>query len=184
MGMPLDVFVRGGTTTTAWDLEKQRQYAQSDELRAAQDRRYQAIEDAKGKPNIAAGMLSRQLLGRGNPLTVIEYVYGDSALNQECLAEIAVAAKVDNPDESEMVLLLVCPYCLRRTGRMDDSQVVIRESHRKFWLDTKKARLWRNHVDGSVHPLAGNITLADRVKCTALGCTWRFRIDDGKLREC
>jgi hypothetical protein len=184
MGLPLAVFVKGGTTTEAWDRAKKRQYAQSDELRAAQDRRYDAIEESKGKPNVAAGMLSRELLGRGNPKIVIEYVYGDSALNRDCLGELCMAQKVDNPDESEMVLLLVCPYCLHRTGRMEDSQVVIRESHRAFWLDDSKKRIWVNPVDGSVHPLAGNITLRDRVQCGALGCTWAFRIDDSKLREC
>ncbi len=184
MGVPIDVFVRGGTTSDAWDQQKARQYAQSDALRAAQDGRYQAIDEAQGKPNIATGMLSRQLLSRANPKVVIEYVYGDAALNRECLAEIALAPLPDNPDESEMVLVLVCPHCLKRTGRMDDSQVMIRESHRKFWLDDTKKRVWHNHADGSVHMLAGNVTLKDRVKCTALGCAWAFRIDDSKLREC
>jgi hypothetical protein len=184
MGMPLAVFVKGGTTTNSWDVEKKKQYAQSEALRAHQDRQYEAVADSKGKPNIAAGLLSRELLGRGNPKVVIEYVYGDAALTQECLAELCMAQKVDNPDESEMVFVLVCPHCLKRTGRMDDSQVVIRESHRQFWLDDTKKRLWHNPFDGSVHPLAGNITLKDRVQCAALGCTWAFRIDDSKLREC
>jgi hypothetical protein len=183
MGLPLEMFVKGGTTTSAWDREKQEQYARSDALRAHQDRQYDAIHSAQDKPNIAAGMLSHELLGRGNPKVVIEYVYGDSALNRECLAELCMAPKVDNPDESEMVLVLVCPRCLQRTGRQDDSQLVIRESHRKFWLDDTKKGTWLNGVDGSVHPIAGTITLADRVKCPALGCTWAFRIDDSKLRE-
>lgn len=184
MGMPLAVFVKGGTTSDAWDQEKKRQYAESDARRAHQDNVQQAVADAQGKPNIATGLLSHQLLSRGNPKIVIEYVYGDAALNRECLAELALAPLPDNPDESEMILALVCPHCLKRTGRQDDSQLMIRESHRKFWLDDTKKRIWHNDVDGSVHMLAGNITLADRVKCPALGCSWAFRIDDSKLKEC
>jgi hypothetical protein len=182
-GVPLAAFVKGGTTTSAWDIEKQKLYAQSKELREHQDRQRQAIDDAAGKPNIRAALLSQNLMSRANPKVVIEYVYGDSALNRECLCEIATAPRADKPDEQDMILVLVCPRCLARTGRMDDAQIMIRESHRKFWVDYSKGRVWVNPVDGSVHTLCGNVTLKDKVSCSALGCTWRFAIEDSKLKE-
>lgn len=182
MGVPLAVLVRGGTTSSAWDQEKLRQYAQSEALRAHQDSQFAAVEGAQGKPNIAAGMLSRELLGRGNPKVVIEYCYRDSVLNRECLAEVVVVPKVDS-DEQELALVLVCPKCLERTGRMDDSQCIIRQSNRMFWLDTTKPSMWVNPMTGAAHAVAGTITLNDKVQCSALGCTWRFTIEASKLWE-
>lgn len=177
-------FVRGGTTSSAWDAEKARLHHESDQRRAHQDKQYDAIDAAQGSLDTKAAMLSRgSVNSRTNPKVVIEYVYNDSVLNREALCEVAMVPHPEDSSQPDMILVLVCPRCLERTGRQDDAQLVIRESHRKFWLDTDKASIWYNPIDGSVHNLAGTITVQDRCQCSALGCQWAFRIDDSKLRE-
>lgn len=182
-GVPLTVIVKGGTSTSAWDRQKAEQYRQSDELRAHQDRQRQAVAEAQGQPNVRAALLSRQLLSPTNPKVVIVYKGRDSALDRDCLCELVLSPRAD-ADEDEMILVLVCPKCLERTGRMDDSQVIIRSSHKRMHLDTSRAGAWINPLDGQVHHLAGEITIDEKCKCDAVGCTWRFAIEASKLKEC
>lgn len=189
-GLPIDAWVKGGTTTQAWDNEQKMLDAQSDYLRDHQDRQYQAIEDAQEHGGAIASMFSRKLLHQGNPKVVIEYVYNDRALNRECLAEIYTFPREDDPTDVAMGLVVVCPRCLERTGRQDKSQLQIRSDIREFYLRPStdpdfpaELRIWVNPFDGQPHQIAGTITTRDAIKCTALGCNWKFRIDDSKLRE-
>lgn len=190
-GVPIDVFVKGGTTTTHWDNEQKALAAQSEELRAHQDAQRAEVVRARREGGAIASLLSMQLASQGNPKVLIEYVYRDSALNRECIGELAQLPDSERPGENDLALILVCPYCLKRTGRQDQSQLMIRHSVRPFdvrWsteLDyPQDKRHWVNPLDGSFHNIAGLVTTRDRVKCDALGCSFRFRIDDSQLREC
>ncbi len=189
-GAPLDMFVKGGTTSSAWDEEQKRLAAQSDYLRQHQDQQFQAIEDAGEQGGALAGMLSFQLDQPGSPKVIIEYCYRDSALNRECIAQIARVAHPSDPSQPDLALIVVCPYCLHRTGRQDQSQILIRKSVREFFIRPstdpdfpEQKKHWINPVDGTFHHVAGTVTTKDAIRCQALGCTFRFRIDDSKLRE-
>lgn len=189
-GLPIDAWVRGGTTTQKWDEEQKQLDAQSDYLRDHQDKQYQAVADAETHGGAIAGMFSQQLLHRGNPKVVIEYCYRDSALNRDCLAELYTLPSESNPGEIVLGLVIVCPRCLQRTGRQDKSQLNIRTDIREFYLRSstdpdypEDKRIWVNPMDGQPHQIAGTITTRDAIKCPALGCTWKFRIDDSKLKE-
>lgn len=174
--------VRGGTTTAAWDEYKKRQYAQSDALRAHQDAQHKAVVEAGQTPGVTSALLSFNFSSAGNPKVHLEYVFRDSALNRDCVAEIMATPRPDNPKEPDLALVMICLECLKRTGRQDDSQLLIRSSVRKFWLDETKAGPWVDQL-GRLWHIAGTITTADRIQCDARGCTYRFRIDDSKVRE-
>lgn len=184
-GLP-DVFVKGGTTTGEWDRQKAQQYKQSDELRAHQDKQRQAVRHAAEKGGAVTGLLSYQLMAPTNPKVVIEFCYNDSALNRECLSELAMQPDPLNPGRVHLVLVLVCPKCLKRTGRQDDAQVMIHSAKKEFHLtmfaEGDPRQHWHSHVDGSYHRLAGTVHTVDRCKCDALGCDWEFQISDSKLR--
>jgi hypothetical protein len=173
-------FVRGGTTTAKWDEYKKRQYHQSERHRAHQDTQRAAVQEAAKTPGISSALLSFNLGGPANPKVHLEYVYRDSALNRDCVAEVL---SMPNPEGGEeLALVMVCLECMKRTGRQDDSQLLIRESVRKFWLDTSKAGHWVDQL-GHFWQIAGTITTAGRIHCDARGCTYRFQIDDSKVRE-
>jgi len=178
-GIPLDVFVKGGTTSTRHDEEKKRQYARSDEARRHQDKQKSAVAASSGHPGIASALVSHSLQSAANPQVVLTYKAKDHALEQDAICNIVLHPN----DEGDlgMILVLVCPECLRRTGRQDDSQVMIKDWHRQFWLDNTRKGVWQNHVDGSIVKIAGTVTTRDICSCTALGCSWRFRIEDSEL---
>lgn len=174
-GVPLTSFVKGGSTTAAWDAEKKRFYKEAETRRAHQDHQREGVRWAAGRQDAAAGLLSLQLSGQGNPKVCLIYKGKDSALDQHCLCEVAITGP------EKMLLALVCPKCLERTQRMEDSQVIIRSEHRTFWLDPTRAALWVDPQSGLSYQLAGTITTADLLSCSALGCDWKFRIDNSEL---
>lgn len=180
-----DGFVRGGTTTLAWDLSRQELAQQADRRRAQQDNRIAAIESARRNPQsgVMAALLSMQLGSHRNPVIVLTYKARDSAMDQECIADLVVVSRDGEPGETDLAFVVVCPKCLERTGRQDQSQVLVRQSVRHFWLDETKARQWFNERYGDYYRVAGNVTTKEAVKCDALGCNWRFRIDDSVLQE-
>jgi hypothetical protein len=186
-GAPMDAFVKGGTTSTAWDREKKKQYEQSKARRAHQDRQRAAVAFAGRHSGVSGALLTMDLgAGAAKPKVVLTYKAKDQALEQECLAEIALTAASPeaaavSDDVVGMILVVVCPKCLERTGEQDDSQIMIKSWHREFWLDETKKSVWVNSVDGSVHQIAGTVTAKDLMRCSALGCEWKFRIDESKL---
>ena len=174
-GIPVNVFVKGGTTTQKWDEEKKRFYAETDRRQAHQDGQRAAVASAAGRPDTKSALLSLQLTGAGNPKVCLTYKARDHALERQAICEVAVLSA------TEMILVIVCPQCLQRTQRQADSQLVIKNQHREFWLDGTRAALWVDPASGMTHRLAGTITTRDLLSCNALGCTWKFRIEDSML---
>lgn len=181
-GVPMGL-VKGGTTSSAWDQRVAKHHAQSDRLRSHYDWQRDQIARAANSPNERAAMMSLNMLSTESPKVVLTYKYRDSALDRECICQLAMAPNPDDPGTQGMILVLVCPKCLERHGRQDDAQLQIKDWHRQFWLDDTKKSVYVNPHDGSVHQIAGTITSADAMTCSALGCTWRFRIDNSKLYE-
>lgn len=173
-GVPLDMFVKGGTTTAKWDAEKQKFYRETEARRGHQDRQREAVKWAAGRADTKGSLLSLQLAGPDNPKVCLIYKARDAVLEQQCLCDLAVTGE-------GLLLALVCPKCLERTSRMDDSQVLIRSEHREFWLDQSRAGTWIDPNSGLSYPVAGTITTKDRLSCSALGCNWQFRIDNSEL---
>lgn len=178
-----DIFVKGGTTSLAWDLQQQQLDAQGDAARAAQDRRRQAVTEAASSQDTVASLVSLEFGSDRHPIIVLTYVKKDSALNQECQCELLLSPLPDDPSKFEMTLTLVCPRCLERTGRQSRSTSMIRSTVREFYLDATKAGHWVHPMTGQFFQLAGTVTTRDAISCDAVGCTWRFRIDDSKLYE-
>jgi hypothetical protein len=174
-GVPVGTFVKGGTTSSQWDAQKQRFYAETEKRRAHQDAQRSAAASAPGRPNRKGALMSLQLSGPGNPKVCLTYKAKDSALDRQCLCEIALH------EGDKMILALVCPRCLERTQRMDDSQVIVRSEHREFWLDSSRAGAWVDPNSGLAYQLAGTVTTRDLLSCSALGCDWKFRIENSIL---
>lgn len=178
-GVP-EAFVKGGTTSSAWDRQKARQYAESDARRAYQDRQRRAVKRGAQMPNVMAGLLSKQLSHPANMKVVLKYKAPDSALDQDCICELIRHPVPDDPTKQGLILALVCPECTKRTGREDDAQCIIRSWVREFWLDERPG-IYIDPLTGIQVNVAGTITTRDKVSCPALGCSWKFRIDNSEL---
>ncbi|NIR82910.1 MAG: hypothetical protein GWO40_05465 [Gammaproteobacteria bacterium] len=178
-GVPMGTFVKGGTTTSAWDKYKARQYKQSDAHRRHQDRQRDAVKAASRSSGVRAALHSMQLSRPDNPRVCLLYKARDSALDRQSICEL-VRTPTDQ-DEQAFTLVLVCPKCLERTGRQDDAQIMVNSMNKRMWLDESKRALWVDQESGMSYMLAGTITTGELCHCTALGCDWKFRIDDSVL---
>lgn len=180
----VDVLVKGGTTSLAWDQEKARQRASADARRQLQDRQ-QAAAEAQG-----ARLYSHKLFDKQVGRTVLEYRMGrtrDSILKLYCIAEVFLL-----PLETgfEYAFTMECPKCIGRGSHPEDAIMLVRQSNRDFVFDMtpadkggKRFAAWLDPDTGESVILAGSITTKDRIRCAALGCEWSVRIDDNVVVE-
>jgi len=172
-----DIFVKGGTTTSAWDNQLAQQRADTEARRAHQDAEY---AQSKATPH-EARMQSMKLGGsQSSAMAVLALKHAkDNIFLDWIICEV-----IDQGDE--LALNMACPRChAKNPGHEPD--MLIRQSNRSWWLDPKPPkwmrevgsdRVWVNPKDGSTYVVAGSVHTQDWIKCTGLGCTWTFKIDD------
>jgi hypothetical protein len=188
-GLPLDMFVRGGTSSSANDkriaelkFESQRRREVADQERAIAQ---VPVEQGGGKlftnkltddPDVEQAYVElRFVTARGEPV----YHNGEEV---KCLADITVL------DADELAIIMVCPSCFSKTNvPLDQCQIRIRQSNKRFELDTSKAGeliLWVEGRDilgkAIVKPYrsAGLIRECERFQCD---CGWSARIVNNKV---
>lgn len=193
-------FVKGGTTSAREDERVAALHADTHRRRAMEDSRFRAARahaphDLKQLRNtgISARMNQMSLGGADSHAMVVLGLKHkkDNQILDWITCEISVqGAEAD----AELLLIICCPQCVFRHGRHpQDSQLTIRQSNRKFYLDQRtrnerqpNAKLgfcagepWVNPSDpDEVITVAGMVTTEDWIKCPNLGCSWEFKIDD------
>lgn len=186
-----DAFVKGGTTSSKWDMEKQKQYAQSADGRQQMDRWGRAVRtgEFQAGPNDAvekgakAMVASLRLEQEASPKLLLRYKTGDRSVFQEVLSELVVGLRDESTGEAtDSAFVMLCMKCHSRGGRQDDSQLIVRRSHRHFDVKPFTAgsleSLYVNPKTGAVYNIVGAVTAQDVLTCTALGCGAKYRIDE------
>lgn len=195
-------WVKGGTTSARYDEQIARQKADADRRRSEEDHRRVL---AKRHPAddvqrvIKTGTSARQreitLGGAGHALVVLGVKHPkDNQILDWQVCEIVVPM---GESEQEMVLCMVCMRCIFTLHRSaQEAQTKIQNSHRAFSLDQRKREnrkpnphlgfcagdVWVNPRDpNEVVTVAGMVTTHSWLTCDALGCGWRFRIDDSVI---
>jgi hypothetical protein len=187
-GVPLGI-VKGGTTSFRYDQEMKKKAAEAEARRNAEEERFQAArEGVQGTEEglVAARLGNYSMVNNTTPRLVLFYMNKDGSIRQECKSEITML-----PDPLggplDMMFALVCPKCLERGLPQGECQIMVRNSHRKFWLDTTKAGVivLRDPFAGVPDPVivSGTVTVEDRVKCSNYNCTWSVKIDNSKVWE-
>lgn len=176
--LPIDMFVKGGTTRSSYDALLASQKADADRRRAIQDSKFRA---AKADPT-SARMMSMKLGGQSASAMVVLALKHpkDNVFLDWILCEVI------QHGEDELVLNMACPRChAKNPGNEPDFK--IHQSNRSWWLDPRPPRwmrdigtdrIWLNPKDQSTVTVAGSVTTQDWIRCPGLGCTWTFKIDD------
>jgi hypothetical protein len=179
MGLPLGMFIKGGTTTIAHDnavaeykLDVARRRAVADQERAAAQRPVEeggAIVHTNKLTDSPDANVAHVLLKYLTPQGEQKYANGNEF---QCLGDIVMVS------ETELALILVCPGCMERGMPMDLCQIKINQSNRKWELDTRKAGELIMFDD---HPYrsAGEIMDCERFSCSQ--CGWAARIDKNRV---
>ncbi len=171
---PMATWMRGGgTRTSAYEAELAKQKQASAQARAIEDARRKKAEDGSDEAK-----QYRHVMG-GNkafPGIVLEFKHPkDNVVLDYISCELSAA------EDGSLILVMACIWCYHRTG--DASNITIRQSHRRFELDTRRqGEIWVNPKNPQdIVTLAGTIHLTERVTCP--GCAKQFRIDDSVVRE-
>jgi DNA-directed RNA polymerase subunit RPC12/RpoP len=165
---PMAAWVKGGTTTLKYDLDQEREHAEAEARRDAQDAQQQIVRQNPTE----ARMHSMKLGGRSTSTMIvlgIRHPKDNQILwwqtcelsmqpNDElhCMqcghhweptgthAGLTACPKCQSQmlkhvhHDPELVLQMVCMRCWQRGVRMDKAQMQIRQSHRMFWLNEKR----------------------------------------------
>lgn len=182
-GMPMQVFVRGGTTSWAHDKMMAQQRA-DDEQRRQESDADRALAKNPGENATAHMYESAFGTPQQHPVVLLTVVGsgGDVKLDKskpvQVLADIFVG---DNPeDPRDLALNMCCPYCWSRGTPLGRCQFKVRQSNRFWALDSKGAGELLA-FNGQVYQGAGTVMDSERIKCPQ--CSWTFRINKNRIYE-
>ena len=190
-GVPLASFVRGGTPTMAHERAVAEQEADAEKRRdiAAEERRIARVPIEQGGGKIyqtrftenssipQAYVLLDYLTARGEPMMYMGAPW-------QCLADLTSAGETVATDgfgkhNLEMTLHIVCPGCIGKGTPQGQAQLRIRQSNKRWVLDTKSAGM-PILFEGQAYRSAGRIVECERFRCDK--CGWEARIYDNKVR--
>jgi len=179
MGLPVGMFVKGGTPSTAETNRIARDRIDAEKRRAVDDKE-KVLEAVGGahmyrnkftqRPDLEkACVLLRYLTPGGAPAY-------DCGMPIECLADVVLG--MDPAMPYELTLIIVCPVC-KESKPQDQCQIQIRQSNRHWELDTSKAGELIM-FEGRPYKSAG-IVNSERFACGSCN-RWSARICDNKVR--
>ncbi len=120
------------------------------------------------------------MMDNGSPRVVFFYLNKDKSVRQRGVGDV-----VGTPD-GDMLFTMVCPKCLERGESHGSSQVMVKNSHRKWGIDTRSQGKTVQLLDPDGVPfyvkVCGAIWVNDIVKCSNVNCTWAVRIGVDKER--
>lgn len=183
-GVAPTVIMKGGTTSSRYDNELAKKNADAEKRRQHQDTQMAIAQKQGGADGSIARLGSHKLLNSDSPRLLLQYLNRDRSVRQECISEITHINGA-NQGELDMMFSLVCPKCLERGVPQGESQLFVKNSHRKFHLDTRKAGPRRVESAFGIQVLlvCGTVSVDDVVRCSNFNCTWAVRIDDSKVLE-
>lgn len=169
---PMASWMRGGTMTSAYELQLKQQEHEAKKARALEDSRRKAAEqnpdNAKQHKHVVGG-------NKAFPGIVLEV---REPRDNKVLDYIE--CELTAQEDGSLALIIACFSCYQKTGR--NEQLTIRQNHRHFELDLRRSgELWVNPKNPQhIVTLAGTIHLTEAVSCPV--CAVRFVIDNSVVR--
>jgi len=178
------VIMKGGTTSSSYDQLMQAKEADANRRRDHQDTVRKMIEDDVDAGGGVGGFHEQKLVTQETPKLLLQYLNLDGSVYQECISEITGDFDPFG-NSTNMMFTLVCPDCVARGLPQSECQIMVRDSHRKWFLDDKKRGIVPVETPWGTQVLnrAGTVTVQDVVKCSNYMCTWAANIDDSKVRR-
>lgn len=176
------ILFKGGTPSSSWEKEQKEKQENARRRRQHQDAQFALSKQGMSGDNGLgiARLGSKRLITDDAPRLILNYRNYD----QEGISEITFVPRQDKPSEMEMMFTLVCIGCLKRGVRLEEAQLMVRESHRQFSIDdrlkNKKPRMVEGF--GLVTP-AGLVSAKDIIRCTNYNCNWAVKVIESVVDE-
>ncbi len=179
------IFMKGGTTSVKYDNAMAKKAAEAESRRAHQDKQEALSKQKMGSDGSVARLGSQKLVSSDSPKLVLRYLNRDKSIRQECISEVT-NIEGSMPGSLDTMFSLVCPKCLERGLPQGECQLIVKDSHRKFFLDPRKSgpTVVESPYSGrEVVLVCGTVTVQDIIRCSNFNCTWAVRIDDSNVME-
>ena len=184
-GVPT-VIMRGGTVSLRQETEWAKHRAEADQRRAIDDeqRRTQGARQTAEGFEVSQQLSMGKMVNSLSPKLVLHYMNRDGSVYQDCESEITQIPDETNASKMITMFAMVCPRCVSRGRPQGLSQMLIRDSHRKFYIDDRKKGpqplmdAWGMRKQIIV---AGTVSCDDIIKCTSEGCDYRCRINNSEV---
>lgn len=133
-----------------------------------------------------AGFAAEKVADLGQPGTnavaVVGYKTGRG--DEVVYMQLDVMMSQDPYGRPDMMLTLVCPRCVERGYPQGDSQCHIRQTNRRWYLDTKfQGEQFIDENAGRVYTLAGKVYCEERFKCPRASCDGAYIIGDWSPKD-
>ena len=193
------IMVQGGTRSSRYEQQRAERRHRSEASRDYQDtlatatRRQDHRTTAKlfgmdaSEAGVGVSNLSTHSSSmRGTPKLLLRYMNRDRTMKQECISQVIQLPNPQFPNNIELAFDMVCVRCLEAGEEHGAAQMLIKQSHRKFWVDdTLSGTLVTAEMpDPNGNPivlvLAGTITTQDIVRCSN-NCGFSVRIDNSEV---
>lgn len=192
------IIVQGGTKSSRYERQRAERRYRSEQARVHQDHlanvaRTQNHQGMAGKfgmdesDTFGVSRLSTHSSNtRTTPRLLLQYMNRDHTVHQECISQLIELPNPAYPTNIELAFDMVCPRCLENGEEHGAAQMLIKQSHRMFDVDTGTAgtlvRAEMPDPDGNPIELvsAGQITCRDIIRC-GNNCGFAARIAENKV---
>lgn len=172
----LQVLVRGGTTTSAYDKELQQRMADAEVRRAEADadKKIGQVPIEQGGGLVFEHKLADPMTG---PRVLIKYVGTTKEVLMEQLCEL-----VEDDTSGDSMFIFVCPECFRRGIPSGFCQCHVKAKHRAWHVDRRTAgqvlAAKNSDAPGGIeyYTSAGEIMDTDVLRCDNVNCGSAFKI--------
>lgn len=183
-GVPLDVFVKGGTTSMAHDRYIAQMEADAEKRRDEADREKALAKKygiQAGNPNEVAGMFTHEFTDHpeiGKAYVPLMYMTPNGKeVDFYGVGDIIMVQDPKMPDE--LALLIFCPKCKERGLPASHCIITIRQSNRFWALDRRRSGELFIDPDGQPLHSAGEVVDGERFTCGR--CSWAACIDRNRV---
>jgi hypothetical protein len=182
-GVPLDVFVKGGTTSARHDRHMQSMQEDARRRRAEADAEKKVARDHSyklGNRDDVASLFSHEFTD--HPEVQKAYVplayMSPNGKEVDCYGMADIFMPQDPKTQDELALMLFCPKCVERLPA-DQCIITVRQSNRYWELDRRKAGQIFIDPDGMPQHSAGEVMDSEKFHCPR--CSWAACIDKNRV---
>jgi hypothetical protein len=142
-------------------------------------------DSALARSSVHGGFAGEKVLDLGQPGTSAVAFVGYCIQNDEVqYMQLDVTMMMDDKGMPDMAFVFVCPGCIALGYHPTQAQVVVRNSNRKWNLDTKsQGEVFVDETDGRAYTLAGKVYCEEKCRCPRPNCGAVYRFGDWSPKD-
>jgi len=173
--------MRGATLSSREEMQNKLFMKDTEERWAARDE-----ERRMAQSKIAGGIAAEKVHDLGQPGTsAVAFVGYKTGINDIVqYMQIDVTMMQDEHGMPDMAFIFVCPNCIQMGYHSTQCQIVVRNSNRKWTLDTRcHGEMFFDEENGRSYTLAGKVYCEEICRCPRPNCSAQYQFGDWAAKD-